>query len=103
MLFMHYGRVLVGAIEGRLEKAAPGLSAAQLRDKGEKQHERPTISPADGGAGAAEESSIPPPKSNSSSGINSNSSMEALRAAVGLGWDNENVRRKKREARHDMT
>ncbi len=77
---MHYGRVLVDAIETRLEKVAPGLSAAQLRGTPEKQQQQQQQRerPADDGAGPSAEATMP--------------QVEALRAAVGLGRDNENVR-----------
>ena len=54
MLFIHYGRVLVRAVE-RLDAAAPGISAAQLRGKirqGEKAGDMPALREAVGlGAG----------------------------------------------------
>lgn len=61
MLFIHYGRVLLRALE-RLDAVAPGLSAAQLREKKQQAGE-----PGDG---------MP---------------MPALREAVGLGHGNKNV------------
>lgn len=62
MLFIHYGRVLLRALE-RLEAAAPGLSAAQLREKKQQQRQ--------GQAGAGD--------------------LPALREALGLGEGNKNV------------
>ncbi|CAM9808128.1 unnamed protein product [Scytosiphon promiscuus] len=74
MLFMHYGRVLVSALE-RLEEEQPGLTAAQLRAKKQEdqQEGRQQEGSGDGTANL------------------SGTSWTALREAVGLGPGNPNV------------
>lgn len=76
MLFMHYARVFLAALE-RLEAAEPGLTAAQLRDKRQEERMRRQQQQADGGEDDAPASGM---------------SWKALRLAVGLGPVNPNVR-----------
>lgn len=73
MLFMHYGKVFLSAID-RLEEAAPGLTAAQLRQKRRRTHD--------------------PQREDAPAQSSSDSmTMITLRKAVGLGPDNKNVGR----------
>ncbi|CAM9369104.1 unnamed protein product [Ectocarpus sp. 4 AP-2014] len=77
MLFMHYGKLFLEAID-LLEQASPGLTAAELREKHEQQGQQPQQERSrehDGGA-SSDHGTI---------------SMEALRKAVGLAGDNPNV------------
>lgn len=80
MLFMHYGKLFLEAIDP-LEQASPGVTAAQLREKKEQQGQQPQ----------QERSRKDDGSDNSDHGM---MSMEALREAVGMAEDNPNVRDK---------